>query len=200
VSVPDRESPRDRTDRTWVRAWLVAGLAVWLTIGVDLVDRANRQGHVADISFSPYHLVGYAGLGVLAVYVLVSLARGIRRGDWRQSFPAGYSGLGLGLAAIVGWVVLDPIWRDTIGIFGGVTEALAPTRLLIPAGLIFVASGPLREALAARPSLNRRLAAAGVVSTAIIGSALSWWPSTRSGTRTTTDRSTPAATRRRSGP
>ena len=66
--------------RPWLRAWLAVGLASWVTLGVLLVTRANTLGLVEDISFSPYHAVGYAALAVLAVYCGWSFFRAIRRG------------------------------------------------------------------------------------------------------------------------
>ena len=56
--------------------------------------RANNLGLVEDISFSPYHLVGYAALLTLAVYVVWTFFRALRRGGWRTAFPPLYGGLG----------------------------------------------------------------------------------------------------------
>ena len=121
----------ERAQAPRARAWLVAGLALWTELGLLLVDRANSQGLVEDISFSPYHLVGYAALAVLGAFVLGALLRALRRGSVRSAFAPGYEGLGIGFAFILGWVILDPVWRDTLGI-NGLEGALAPTRLLIP--------------------------------------------------------------------
>jgi Tol biopolymer transport system component len=134
----------------WRRAWLVVGLAAWAEIGVALVDRANQQGLVEDITISPYHLVGYAALLALGVYAALTFFRGIRHGHWRDAFPPHYGGLGLGFALIVAWIVLDIVWRNTVGINPGIEEGLSPPRLLIPIGLVLVAAGPLRDAIAAR--------------------------------------------------
>jgi TolB protein len=161
----------------WLRAWLVVGLAAWVTLGVLLVTRANNQGLVEDISFSPYHLVGYAALLVLAIYVAWAFYRALRHGSWRTAFPALYGGLGLALVLVVAWVVLDPIWRSTLGIRPGIENGLAPPRLLIPIALVLLAIGPLREGIAARtePGLQpgeRGIRWAGVVATGLVGAAL----------------------------
>jgi Tol biopolymer transport system component len=163
--------------RPWLRAWLVTGLAAWTTLGVLLVTRANNFGLVDDISISPYHVVGYAALLTLAAYVAWTFFRGLRRGTWRDSFPPLYGGLGLGFLALLLWVVLDPIWRDTLGIRLGIEGGLAPTRLLIPMGLALLAVGPLREAIALRAerglrSGERFIRWAGVVAAGLVGSAL----------------------------
>ena len=163
--------------RPWLRALLVVGLAAWAQIGVDLVDWAQRRNLVEDISFSPYHAVGYAALAVLAVYVAWAFFGSLRRGGWRTAFPPLYGGLGLALVLLVGWVVLDIVWRGTLGINDGVEGGLAPPRLLIPAALVLLAIGPLREAIAdrARPGVSAaelRVRWAGVVAAALVGGAL----------------------------
>ena len=134
----------------WRRAWLVVALAAWAEIGVALVDRANEQGLVQDITFSPYHLVGYAALAALGLYVASTFFRGLRHGHWRDAFPQHYGGLGLGFVFIVAWIVLDIAWRNTVGINAGIEDSFAPPRLLIPAAMVLIASGPVRDAIAAR--------------------------------------------------
>lgn len=167
----------DTGGRRWLRPWLVVGLAAWALVGVQLVSRANAQGLVDDISFSPYHLVGYAALAVLAAYVLWALSRGVRAGDWRRAFPSGYGGLGLGFALLVAWVIVDGIWRSTLGIRLGIEEGLSPPRLLIPTALVLLAIGPVREAIAARAEPGVRNGEilgrwAGVTATGLVTAAL----------------------------
>jgi Tol biopolymer transport system component len=134
----------------WRRAWLVVGLAAWAEIGVALVDRANQQGLVQDITFSPYHLVAYAALLALGVYAGIVFFRGLRHGHWRDAFPPHYGGLGLGFAFLVAWIGLDIVWRNVVGINAGIEDAFAPPRLLVPVALILIAIGPARDAIAAR--------------------------------------------------
>jgi TolB protein len=164
-------------DRGWLRAWLVVGLAAWAEIGVLLVTRADSQGLVEDIAFSPYHIVGYAALLTLAAYAGWAFFRALRRGDWRRAFPPLYGGLGVAVILLVAWVVLDIVWRNTLGIRFGIENGLAPPRLLIPVALVLIAIGPVREAIAARatPGLTAgelRVRWAGVAATGLAGAAL----------------------------
>jgi TolB protein len=161
--------------RPWLRAWLVAGLAAWATLGVLLVARANNLGLVENITISPYHVVGYAALLTLAIYVGWSLVRA--GGRWRSAFPPLYGGLGIAFVLLVAWVVLDPIWQSTLGIRFGIEGALAPTRILIPVALVLLAIGPLREAVAERaePGLHpgeMRIRWAGVIGAGITTAAV----------------------------
>jgi Tol biopolymer transport system component len=134
----------------WRRAWLVVGLAAWAEIGVALVDRANQQGLVDDIAISPYHVVAYAALLALAAYAALTFFRGLRHGHWRDAFPPHYGGLGLGFAFLMSWIVVDIVWRNTVGINPGIEEGLSPPRLLVPVALVLIAAGPFRDAIAAR--------------------------------------------------
>ncbi|MEO5704461.1 MAG: hypothetical protein ABIZ52_05625 [Candidatus Limnocylindrales bacterium] len=166
-----------RTGRPWLRAWLVVALAAWAQVGVLLVAKANREGLVENITVSPYHLVGYAALLTLGIYVIWAWFRAFRRGRWQDAFPTGYGGLGLGFVLLVAWVVLDAVWSSTLGINPGIEGALAPTRVLIPAALVVLASGPLREAidLRAQPGVSdgeMPVRWAGVVAAGLIGGAL----------------------------
>jgi Tol biopolymer transport system component len=160
-----------------LRAWLALGIAAWIELGIVLVDKANSQGLVENISISPYHLFGYAGLAVLAIYVVVTFFRGLRHAAIWSAFPPGYAGLGLGFVAVVAWLVLDPIWSGTLGIGGGIEGSFAPPRLLIPLAVVLLASGPIREAIAlrARPGMQPGETAirwAGVLSVGVLGAAL----------------------------
>lgn len=173
----EREGAVHPSRAPWLRAWLTVGLAAWAFLGVLLVNRANALGLIDDISISPYHLVGYAALAVLAGYVVWAFFRALRHGRWMQAFPPMYGGLGLGFVLLVAWVILDPIWRDTFGINPNIEGGLAPTRLLIPAALALLAVGPVREAVALRRRHGlqrdeRLIRWAGVAGSGLVAAAL----------------------------
>ena len=144
-------------------AWGVVLLAAWLVVGIQLVARADNLGLVEDIAFSPYHVPGYVGLAVAVVVVLVSISRTSGRGQsWRDAFPRNYSGLALGTAAAVAWIVVDIAWRATLGIGPGIEGALSPSRLLLPVAIGLIASGPVLDALPSRQA-SRVVGTAGRV-------------------------------------
>jgi hypothetical protein len=126
------ESHAGRQGRAWLRPWLVVALAAWIQVGVIVVGKAAREGLVQDITFSPYHVVAYAALVTLGVYVAWAFFRALRKGDWRHAYPPLYGGLALGFVFFVAWIILEPVWGDTLGIDPGISEGLAPTRLPSP--------------------------------------------------------------------
>jgi Tol biopolymer transport system component len=162
--------------RPWLRAWLVVGLASWVTLGAVLVGRASNLGLIEDITFSPYHVVAYAGILTLAMYVALAFFRALRRGQWRTAFPPLYGSVALALLLVIVWFVLDPIWASTLGIHAGIENGLAPPRLLTPIVLVLLAVGPVREAIAERaePGLRPgelRVRWAGVVGAGLVTAA-----------------------------
>lgn len=168
---------RTGSNRAWLRAWLVTGLALWIALGVVVVQWANTRGLVDNVQYSPYHLFGYAGLLVLLAYVAWVLLRAPRRRDWRRAFPPGYGVLAVACGIVVAWIVIDAVWQATLGIGFGIESGLAPPRLLIPIAVALLAVGPVREAIAdrARPGVSAgelRVRWAGVVATGVLGSAL----------------------------
>ena len=167
--------------RPWLRAWLVVGLAAWRELGVALIDRADRQGQVGDILFSPYHLVGYAALLVLIGYSARTFFPALRRGDRLRAFPRFYGGIGLATLLLVAFFPLTILWRGAVGEPRGIENAIGPVALLVPTALVVLALGPVREAIAAAHDLphgpaGRRLQWAGAAAVGLVGVALSFQP------------------------
>jgi Tol biopolymer transport system component len=141
---PSAAAPRGQIRR----AWLVTGLAGWIIGGVYLIVAAANRNLVSDFGFSLYHLPAYAGLFALLAISVVGLSRTFRaRRPWRAAFPPGYGPLGAATIVLVGYVALDFVWRQMFGIEPGVEGGLAPSRLLLPIGLVLLALGPVRAGL-----------------------------------------------------
>lgn len=167
--------------RPWLRAWVAVGLAAWTEIGVVLIDRANRQGQVGDILFSPYHLVGYAALLVLVLYSARTFFSALRAGNRRQSFPRFYGGIGLASVLLLAFFPLSIVWRGAVGEPRGIENGIGPVALLIPTALVILAFGPVREAIAAAHDpahgpMSGQLHWAGAAAVGLVGAALSFQP------------------------
>ncbi len=144
-------------------AWLSLLFAAWITAGLAVVNWAVYRGLVQDIGFSPYHVPAYLGLLCLTVTTVVLIANAVGHGrPWRTAFPPGYGVLGLGLLVGLAYPVADVAWRDGVGIAvdsgAAIENTLAPSRVLIPIGIILIAVGPLRAA-ARSPGTGGRWAA-----------------------------------------
>jgi WD40-like Beta Propeller Repeat len=147
VSSSDGRDPRQPADARF--AWLSLFLAAWIFGGLILVIWALDNGLTNDIGASPYHVPFYTGLVALTAACLVLVRRAVMAGRrWHEAFPPGYGGLGAGLVVLLAWPIVDIGWRGGIGIpNAGIETMLAPSRLLLVAGAMLVASGPLRAAL-----------------------------------------------------
>ena len=129
-------------------AWVCLFFAAWLTGGLALANWALLRGLTTDFGFSPYHVPAYLGILALAIVCLSLVIRAVRqRRPWQEAFPPGYGVLGAGVLVLLAYPIVDVAWRDGVGISGGIEASLAPSRLLIPIGIILVAIGPLRVAL-----------------------------------------------------
>jgi Tol biopolymer transport system component len=141
-------------------AWLSLFFAAWITGGLALANWALNRGLANDVGFSLYHIPAYLGLLALAVFCISIVIRAIRHGrSWRQAFPPGYGLLGAGLLVALAYPIVDVGWREGIGIMPGIEGSLAPSRVLIPIGIILVAIGPLRVALGSPDAVVNRWAA-----------------------------------------
>jgi Tol biopolymer transport system component len=159
----------DAPSRTF--AWLNVVIAAWLVGGFFVVFWAIVHGQAPDPALSVYTVPVYLGLAVLAVFAIALTIRASRRGgSWRQAFPAGYGVLGAGLVALVAGLITDVGWREGVGDPVGIAGLLAPTRLLIVAGLALVAVGPLRSALRTGGAVGTRWPA--VLSASLVLAAL----------------------------
>jgi Tol biopolymer transport system component len=129
-------------------AWLSVGIAVWIVGGFFFLLWAVVHGLTGDPALSVYVIPLYSGLAVLGAAAAALAVRASRQGrSWRRAFPPGYGVLVAGVTAVVAGFVADVGWREGVGQPQGVEGLLAPTRLLMVAGLVLVAVAPLRLAL-----------------------------------------------------
>jgi Tol biopolymer transport system component len=129
------------------RTWALTLLSIGLVGGVYIVLWAARRGLVPDAAVSPYHLPAYASLAVLLLWVVVGASRAFRLGAGHSpAWPLDDRPLVIGLVAVVAYIVLDVVWREIAPIGEGIEGAIAPTRLLLAAGLALIAGAALRAA------------------------------------------------------
>jgi len=144
-------------------AWLTLLLAAWILGGALLAVFALFNGLATDVGISPYHLLFFSGVLALGAVCLFLVGRGVRSGrPWHRALPLDYGSLGLGALLLLAWPIVDIGWREGVGINEQSIEGpLAPSRLLVPIGLILVAVGPLRAAMWSTPRLRGGWAVVG---------------------------------------
>jgi Tol biopolymer transport system component len=152
-------------------AWLTVGIAIWMVGAFFVVFWAIVHDQAPDPALSVYVVPLYLGLAVLAAVTIALTIRASRSGrSWRRAFPAGYEVLGAGLLALVAGLITDVGWREGVGDPVGIASLLAPTRILLVAGIVLVAVGPLRSALRSRGAVGPRWPA--VLSASLVLAAL----------------------------
>jgi hypothetical protein len=160
-----------RAPVTGRHAWLSVGIAAWLVGAFFFLLFGIFHDQISDPALSVYILPFYLGLAVLAAGAIALVIRSVREGrGWRRAFPDGYGVLGVGLVAIVAGFITDVGWRGGVGPPEGIAGLLAPTRLLMVAGLVLVAVAPLRSAMRWRHAVVPRWPA--VVSASLVLAAL----------------------------
>jgi TolB protein len=149
-------------------AWLVVLLATWIFGGALLFVWALNHRLTDDVGLSPYHVVFYSGIITLAAISVAVVVRAVRGGrPWRRAFPPGYGSLGVGALVLLAWPIADIGWREGVGFHQeSIENFIAPSRLLVPIGLVLVAVGPLRAAMRSVGPVRHRgpvIASAGLV-------------------------------------
>jgi len=154
-------------------AWTAASFGAVIIGGFVLVLWAILNQRLTDVAASPYHLPFYLGLAALWLLCLVRTILAQRRGaGWRRSFPDGYGLLGVGAAAAALGLILDVGWREGVGIYFGIEDGFAPSRVVVLIALGMIAIVPLRAAILLGPGRVPRVVAG--LSAALTLVALSW--------------------------
>jgi hypothetical protein len=134
----------------------VAARAAWLTVGVAsafigataLLAWAATHGMTPDPFLSIQAAPLYLAIVASAAAVIAGAIRASRRGrGWRRALPDGFGVFGVGVAALIIALIADIGWREGIGIPDGLSQGLAPSRLLLFGGLLLIGVAPLRMAL-----------------------------------------------------
>lgn len=127
--------------------WLMALLAAWLVGGLFLDGWAHAHGRVDQSFFTPWHAVFYSGFAVVALALLVTIARRRREArTWRAAIPSGYGAALAGVVVFAAGGVGDLVWHILFGIERSIEALLSPTHLMLGTGMVLIASGPLRAA------------------------------------------------------
>ena len=154
-------------------AWIAVSFGAVIVGGFVLALWAIVSGRSPDVAASPYHAPFYLGLAALVVFCLARAIIALRRGaGWRRAFPDGFGLLGIGTATALLGLVLDVGWRQGIGIYFGIEEGFAPSRVVFLIALGMIAIVPLRAAILLGPGRVPR-AAAGL-SASLTLAALAW--------------------------
>jgi hypothetical protein len=154
---PNGQATAPATTRT---SWLAVGVATWFIGAICLLVWAVSHRVDSDPLLSVHAVPLYLAI-TASTAVLVALAvRATRQGrGWRRALPDGYGILAVGVLVLIGSLIADVGWREGIGIPGGLSESLAPTRLVLFVGLILIAVPPLRVALRSGGASSPRWAA-----------------------------------------
>lgn len=159
-SAPTATAAQDRPAATALFVWSVVALSALLVGGLYVDLWAHAHGRVDQSFFTPWHGLLYGGYALGAAFLTLVAFRNRRRGlPLRRVLPEGY---GLSLAGAALFTVAgvgDMLWHMAFGIELEVDALFSPTHLLLAAGGVLIAGGPLRAALR-RPQRVGRLPAA----------------------------------------
>ena len=113
---------------------------------------AWAHGHVPIESFlTPYHLFIYLGMLALLGTACAQYMRGRKLGlRGLHAFPKPYHVALIGVPIFLIAAPSDALWHAVFGLEEGVDALLSPTHQLMGLAIFFLASGPIRSAIAAR--------------------------------------------------
>jgi Tol biopolymer transport system component len=154
---PNGQATAPATTRT---SWLAVGVATWFVGAMCLLVWAVTHGVDSDPLLSIHAVPLYLAIAASTAVIVALAIRATRQGRaWRRALPDGYGILAVGVFALIFGLVADVGWREGIGIPGGLSQGLAPSRLVAFGGLVLIALAPLRVALRSSGAGNPRWAA-----------------------------------------
>lgn len=129
--------------------WLVTIGGLWMIAGLYLDGWAhNNLSEELETFFTPWHAVLYSGFVFVALVLIITYLRNIRRRyDWRRALPPVYllSLLGVVIFGLAG--NLDFLWHELFGFEEDVEALLSPSHLALASGGILIFSSALRSQL-----------------------------------------------------
>ncbi len=133
----------------------IAGLCgAWMVLGLFSDGWAHRNSK-PETFFSPWHGLLYSGFAASALWMLRIVRRGQREGlRGRGALPVGYDVRIAGVALFGIGGLLDFLWHTVLGIEVSIEALLSPPHLVLLAGGLLMAAGPIVSTLARERSTN----------------------------------------------
>jgi hypothetical protein len=126
--------------------WAVTAFSTSFVVGLYL-DGWAHINELPESFFTPWHAVIYVSFLASACVITSSAVRGHRRSrPWSRSLPAGYGLSLVGVFIFMTAGIGDLCWHSAFGIEAGIAALYSPPHLLLAAGGILIATGPLRSA------------------------------------------------------
>ena len=127
--------------------WIMLLLCSWLVAGVYIDGWAHNHFNIIDTFFTPWHAVLYSGFLAVAIFLVLTFVRNLRKGySWWAALPPGYGISLLGVAIFGLGGIGDFFWHAFFGFEVQLATLLSPTHLLLATGGLLIVSGPLRAA------------------------------------------------------
>lgn len=120
-------------------------LSGWLTFGIYADGWAHNHIPQLETFFTPWHGLLYSGFLACAIFLFAVFIRNRRKGYvWQRAMPVGYGASLFGAIVFAIGGVADMIWHILFGIEANIDALLSPTHLMLAAGMVLIATGPLR--------------------------------------------------------
>jgi len=163
----DADPNRSTTRATTRTSWLAVGVATWFVGAICLLVWAVTHGVDSDPLLSIHAVPLYLAIATSTAVIIGLAIRATRQGrGWRRAMPDEYGVLAIGVLTLIAGLIADVGWREGIGIPGGLSQGLAPSRFVAFGGIVLIAVAPLRAALRSNGAAPPRWAA--VLSAALV--------------------------------
>jgi hypothetical protein len=156
--------------------WAITVFSTFFVIGLYLDGWAHINA-LPESFFTPWHAIIYLSFLASACLITSSAVRRHRRGrPWSRALPAGYGLSWVGVFIFLTAGVGDLCWHSAFGIEADIAALYSPPHLLLAAGGILIATGPLRSAWQ-RPRPSRASLWRAIVSVTLLLAILTFFVS-----------------------